>query len=313
MSGSAVAQRSREPRRVAVLMPYPDGDAEGMARLDAFSASLAEVGWTAQRLQLVTRWGGGSAEGIKAGARDIVASHPDLILAVTTPAAIACASETQTIPILFASVTDPVGIGIVANLASSGRNVTGFTNFEFAVGGKWLQLLQAIVPGAQRAAVLFSPKTAPYAPAFIQVIEAAARATTIKIEPLPVSDPSQLREAFERVALGPDSALLVIPDVFTTTNRDSITRLANERGAAAIYPFRFFAVSGGLVSYGFDQIDPYRRAARYADRILHGENPSDLPIQHPTTFEMVINLKTAQQIGIEVPPSTLAQANEVIE
>jgi putative tryptophan/tyrosine transport system substrate-binding protein len=308
---AALAQQTGKSARIAVLMPYPVGDAEGRARLDAFTDALSEFRWADGRSPRIdTEWAGGSADRIRAAAKEIVASHPDLILAVTTPVATACASETTTVPIIFASVTDPVGIGIVANLASSGRNVTGFTNFEFSVGGKWLQIVRAIAPHVKRVAVLFSPKTAPYAPAFVEV---AARELPLVPQALGLGDAGELKEAFQALAQGRDTALLVLPDVFTTTNRESITRLANENGLPAIYPFRFFALAGGLVSYGFDQIDPYRRAAQYADRILRGENPATLPIQHPTNFEMVINLQTARQLGIEVSPTILAQANEVIE
>jgi putative tryptophan/tyrosine transport system substrate-binding protein len=311
---AAFAQHSSKSARIAVLMPYPEGDAEGRARLNAFTDALSEFRWAdGKNLQVDTEWAGGSADRIRTATKEIVASHPDLILAVTTPVATACASETTTVPILFVSVTDPVGIGIVANLASSGRNVTGFTNFEFSVGGKWLQIVRGIAPHVKRVAVLFSPRTAPYAPAFMEVVEIAARELSLNPQPLGLGDAGELKEAFQALAQRRDTALLVLPDVFTTTNRESITRLANENGLPAIYPFRFFALAGGLVSYGFDQIDPYRRAAQYADRILRGESPATLPIQHPTTFEMVINLKTARQLGIEVSPTILAQANEVIE
>ena len=262
-----------------MLMPYPVSDAEGRARLDAFTDALSEFRWAdGKSPRIDTEWAGGSADRIRAAAKEIVASHPDLILAVTTPVATACASETTTVPIIFASVTDPVGIGIVANLASSGRNVTGFTNFEFSVGGKWLQIVRAIAPHVKRVAVLFSPKTAPYAPAFMRVVEIAARELSFVPQALGLGDAGELKETFQALAQRRDTALLILPDVFTTTNRESITRLADENGLPAIYPFRFFALAGGLVSYGFDQIDPYRRAAQYEIAILRGENPATLPI-----------------------------------
>src|SRR3954468_12328151 len=179
-------------------MPYPTGDTEGQARLDAFSQSLADLGWRdGSNLRLDTEWAGASAERITAAARDIAASRPDLILAVTTPVATACANETRTVPIIFASVTDPVGIGIVANLASSGRNVTGFTNFEFSVGGKWLQIVRGVAPHVKRVAVLFSPKTAPYAPAFMRVVEIAARELSLAAQALGLADAGELKEAFQ--------------------------------------------------------------------------------------------------------------------
>src|SRR3954452_6675303 len=195
-SASALAQHSGRQVRIAVLMPYPTGDSEGQARLDAFSESLAGLGWRdGGNLRLDTEWAGASAERIMAAAREIAASRPDLILAVTTPVATACAKETTTVPIIFGSVTDPVGIGIVENLASSGRNVTGFTNFEFSVGGKWLGIVQAIAPQVRRAAVLFSPNTAPYAPAFLDVMNTAGRALSLDIQSLPMNDASGLAEA----------------------------------------------------------------------------------------------------------------------
>src|SRR3954469_14298942 len=193
---AAFAQHSSKSARIAVLMPYPEGDAEGRARLNAFTDALSEFRWAdGKNLRIDTEWAGGSAERMRSAAKEIVASHPDLILAVTTPVATACASETTTVPILFASVTDPVGIGIVAKLASSGRNVTGFTNFEFSVGGKWLGIIQAIAPQVRRAAVLFSPKTAPYAPAFMEVVNTAGRALGLKVQPLPLTDAAGIAEA----------------------------------------------------------------------------------------------------------------------
>src|SRR3954467_9100671 len=232
---AAFAQHSSKSARIAVLMPYPEGDAEGRARLNAFTDALSEFRWAdGKNLQVDTEWAGGSADRIRTATKEIVASHPDLILAATTPVATACASETTTVPILFVSVTDPVGIGIVANLASSGRNVTGFTNFEFSVGGKWLQIVRAIAPHVKRVAVLFSPKTAPYAPAFIEVVNTAGRALSLEIQSLPVTDASRLAEAIKQSGEKRDSALLILPDVFTTTNRESITRLANEHHVPAI-------------------------------------------------------------------------------
>ena len=197
---AALAQQTGKSARIAVLMPYPVGDAEGRARLDAFTDALSEFRWADGRSPRIdTEWAGGSADRIRAAAKEIVASHPDLILAVTTPVATACASETTTVPIIFASVTDPVGIGIVANLASSGRNVTGFTNFEFSVGGKWLQIVRAIAPHVKRVAVLFSPKTAPYAPAFMRVVEVAARELSLVPQALGLGDAGELKEAFAGV------------------------------------------------------------------------------------------------------------------
>src|SRR3954451_10100096 len=215
----ASAQQPEKSARIAVLMPYPLGDAEGRARLDAFRDALAELRWAdGKNLRIDAEWAGGSADRIRAAAKEIVASHPDLILAVTTPVATECASETTTVPIIVASVTDPVGIGNVANLASSGRNVTGFTNFEFSVGGKWLQIVRGIAPHVKRVAVLFSPRTAPYAPAFMEVVEIAARELSLNPQPLGVGDAGELNEAFQALAQSRDTALLILPDVFTTTN-----------------------------------------------------------------------------------------------
>jgi putative tryptophan/tyrosine transport system substrate-binding protein len=202
-SSPASPQRSGRQVRIAVLMPYPTGDSEGQARLDAFSQSLADLGWSeGKNLRLDTEWAGASGERIMAAAREIAASRPDLILAVNTPVATAAAKETRTVPIIFASVTDPVGIGIVENLASSGRNVTGFTNFEFSVGGKWLGIIQAIAPQVRRAAVLFSPNTAPYAPAFLDVMNTAGRALSLDIQTVPVTDASGLAEATKEPVRG---------------------------------------------------------------------------------------------------------------
>ena len=307
------AQQARRPVRIAVLLPSTIRNLDGPARADAFVKALVDLGWVEGRtLNVETHWLGDNPERLRQDARQVVAGRPDLILAATNPLVIACIAETRTLPIVFVSVTDPVGAGIVGNLASSGRNITGFTNFDFALGAKWVAVMRSMVPGVRRAAVLYNPGTAPYGPSFLKLVETAGRAVGIDVSELATDQAGELAAKLKALADTQDAMLFVTPDVFTTANRDDITRLANENGLPSIYPFRFFALAGGLISYGFDRIEPYRRAGLYAHRILRGDDPAALPIQNPTHLEMVINLKTARLLGIEVPPTLLAEANEVV-
>ena len=246
-------------------------------------------------------------------ARELVVRQPDLIVAVGTPATSAVIRETSTIPIVFTQVSDPVGGGLVTNLARPGGNVTGFTLFEFSIGSKWLQTIKEIAPNVTRVAVLFNPTTAPYAPLYLRSIEDGTSSFAVDFSTLPLKDAVELEPTIKTFAATPNSALIVLTDTFTTVNRDRIIALAAKYRLPALYPYRFFAQSGGLVSYGVDTLEQYPRAAAYADRILKGEKPGDLPIQQPTKYELVINLKTANALGLTVPPSLLATADEVIE
>jgi ABC-type uncharacterized transport system substrate-binding protein len=250
---------------------------------------------------------------MRASARELIDLRPDLILGMTTPAVRALVQETTSIPILFANIVDPLGRGLISNMARPGGNVTGFLNFEFSMGGKWLEMLKQIAPAVTRVAIIFNPHTAPYANSFMRVAEAAAPSVGVEPVAAGVHDEGELERAMSDFAAQPAGGLIILPDTFTTNHRDLIVALAARFGLPAVYPLRVFATSGGLISDGGDPTDIFRRAASYVDRILKGANPGDLPVQAPAKFELVINLKTANSLGLNVPPMLLARADEVIE
>jgi putative tryptophan/tyrosine transport system substrate-binding protein len=235
-----------------------------------------------------------------------------VIVAATTPGIAALLRETRTIPIVFVQVADPVGQGFIANLARPGGNITGFTNFEFSLGGKWLEMLKEIAPQVARVALIFNPDTLPHA-AFVDSFETAAPSFAVQSVPISVHGPTEIEVAINAFAQEPNGGLVVLPDITFAVHRHQIIGLAAKYHLPAIYGFSYFAKDGGLVSYGPDPVDPFRRAPAYVDRILKGTNPGELPVQAPTKFELVINLKTAKTLGLTVPPSLIARANEVIE
>jgi putative tryptophan/tyrosine transport system substrate-binding protein len=235
------------------------------------------------------------------------------LISVTTPATSALAHETTTIPIIFMQVSDPVGSGLVTNLARPSGNITGFTNFEYSMGGKWLETLKEAAPHIARVGVLFNPETAPYVKFYIESIKVGAGPTGIEVTALTTRDAANLDTTIAEFAKDAKGGLIVPSDIFTTVNRDLIVATAAKYQVPAVYPFRFFAVNGGLISYGIENIDLYRRAAAYADNILRGAKVADLPIQQPTKFELIINLKTAKALGLTLPASLLTRADEVIE
>ena len=310
----AIAQPSDRMRRIALLSGLAATDPETQARVAALQEGLKELGWTeGHNLSIDFRWGSGEREQMRAFARELIELKPDLILGMTTPAVTALVDETKTIPILFVNIVDPLGRGLISNMARPGGNVTGFLNFEFSMGGKWLETLKQIAPAVRSVALLFNLHTAPYANFFIRVAEAAA--PSFGVEPIAagVHDDGELERAVADFAAKPAGGLIILPDSFTTGHRDLITALAARYRLPAVYPLRVFAASGGLISDGGDPIDIFRRAASYVDRILKGANPGDLPVQTPTKFELVINLKTANALGLNVQPMLLARADEVIE
>jgi ABC-type uncharacterized transport system substrate-binding protein len=246
-------------------------------------------------------------------ARELVELKPDLIVAVTTPAVAALLQETRTLPIVFVQVIDPLGRGFISSLARPGGNVTGFVTFEFSMGGKWLETLKQVAPRIVRVALIFHPQTAPFSGSFVRVIEAAAPSFAVETTVMPVHNGAELESAVAAFAAKPGGGLIILPDLFNTSHRDTIVALAARHRVPAVYPFRYFAVSGGLISDGVDTGDLYRRSASYVDRILKGAKPGELPIQAPSKFELVINLKTAKALGLDVPPMLLARADEVIE
>jgi putative ABC transport system substrate-binding protein len=309
----ARAQQSNRQRLVGVLLAMVPGDPEAQLRVKAFEAGLRELGWTEGRnLRLEYRWTPGDASLLRKQATELVGLAPDVILATSTPV-LAALRQDNPLPVVFVQVTDPVGGGFVPNLARPGGSLTGFTSFEFTIGGKWLEALKHVAPAVTRVALVFNPDTAPFAHMFWQPVEAAAPSFDVEPIQAPVRDVGEMERAIAAFARYANGGLMVLPDVSTTNHRDLIIALAAWHRLPAVYPYRFFAASGGLMSYGSDVADIYRRAASYVDRILKGAIPGDLPVQAPTKFEFVINLKTANALGLTVPPRWLGRADEVIE
>jgi putative tryptophan/tyrosine transport system substrate-binding protein len=310
---AARAQQSARKRRIGVLMALSESDPEAKARVKAFEQGLHDWGWVKEQNLLIDyRWTVADITPIQSHAAELVRSAPELIIANSTPVLAALRQETRTIPLVFVQVIDPVTRGFVATLARPSGNITGFTNFEFPMGSR-VEVLKEVAPVIARVAIIYNPETAPYGEEFFRQIKAAASSLTIEAIDAPVRQPADLQRTIVQVAAKPHGGLIVIPDAFTSVHRDLIVELAAQHRLPAIYPFRYFAMSGGLVSYGVDSPDIFRRSASYVDRILKGESPSELPVQAPTKFELVINLKTAKSLGLEVPSRLLALADEVIE
>jgi putative ABC transport system substrate-binding protein len=311
---SAICQPSERTRRIGMLSGFAASDPEAQTRVAALQQGLTELGWSEGRnVSFDFRWSTSRADEMRAFAKELVELRPDVILGMTTPAVTALVNETKTIPIVFVNIVDPLGRGFISNLARPGANVTGFLNFEFSMGGKWLETLNRIAPAVKRVAVLFNPDAAPFAPSFVRVVEATAPSFGMQPFAAGVRDPGELERSVSDFAAKPAGGLVILPDAFTVGHRDAIVALAARHRLPAIYPMRVFAASGGLISEGGDPIDLFRRAADYVDRILKGANPGDLPVQAPAKFELVINMKTAQALGIELAPMLLARADEVIE
>jgi putative ABC transport system substrate-binding protein len=307
------AQPAERVRRIGVLMPYDENEPVAKTRLSAFTHALADLGWTDGRnVRMNLRWGGDDINRIRALAQEFVGLEPDIILTTGTATTAALQRETRTIPIVFANVGDPVASGIVARLDRPSGNITGFATAEASLGGKWLELLSEITPGLKRAAIMFNPDTAP-ASAYMPSLETAAR--SLKVVPIiaPVHGDGEIETAVIALAREPGGGLVVMPDVFTLAHRAPIISAAARNNVPAVYSLSAFARDGGLLSYGTDQVDQWRGAATYVDRILRGAKPGDLPVQFPTKYEMVVNLKAAKALGLAVPPSILLRADEVIE
>jgi putative ABC transport system substrate-binding protein len=301
-------------RRIGVLTAYAESDPVAQVRVVAFRDKLQKLGWTEGRnIRIDYRWAAGDREAMQRFAKELVALRPDLIFSVNTPTTAALLQQTHTIPIVFAVVTDPVGSGFVASLPRPGGNATGFTLMEPTMAGKWLELLKEIAPRAARVAFLFNPVTAPYAEYFLKPLKAAAPSFGVEAIAAPVRDTSELESVVVAQAREPNSGLIVTPDSFMDVHRAEVTSLAARYRLPAVYPFRQFPEVGGLISYGNDQLDNYRRAAIYVDRILRGAKPSELPVQAPVKFELVINLKSAKALGLDVPVQLQQRADEVIE
>jgi putative ABC transport system substrate-binding protein len=312
----AEAQPREGMRRIGVLTTFSESDAAVQARQAAFRKRLEELGWRdGQAIRVEYRWAAGDPARLRLFARELVGAHPDVIFAVTTPAVAALLKETRTIPIVFAQVSDPIGSGFVASLSRPGGNVTGFTdiNIQPSVGGKWLELVKEIAPAVRRAAMIYNPAMAPFAPYFLHPFEAAGRVLSVQTSAAAVHSDADVEGAMVALTRQPGGAFAVMPDAFTIAHRNPIVSLAARYRLPGIYPDRLFAEIGGLLSYGVDTEDLFRRAAEYVDRILKGAKPAELPVQAPTKFALVINLKTAADLDLTVPAMLLVGAAEVIE
>jgi putative ABC transport system substrate-binding protein len=310
----ARAQQTERARRLAALMQYTEDNPQGQRWLAAFRDDLQKLGWIEGRdLHINYRWGGTDINLLQKLAKEIVAAKPDVIFSSSSLPTRVLKQETSTIPIIFGNIVDPVGQGLVANMARPGGNVTGFVNLEPSVTGKYLELLKEIAPRVSRAAIFYNPATAPYHEIYLKPLKAAAASLGIALIPAPVRDLAELESIMAAQAREPDCGLIAMPDGFNTSNYQEIVAFAARYKLPTVYSDLVTARAGGLLAYGNDIADNYRRAAVYVDRILKGEKPADLPVQFPVKFELVINLKTAKALGLEVPVQLQQLADEVIE
>jgi putative tryptophan/tyrosine transport system substrate-binding protein len=310
---AARAQQSERTRRIGVLLNIRADDPQSQARLAAFAQGLQRLGWTiGQNILLDYRWGSGDAEAMRQHANELVALAPDVILAHSSAALAPLLQVTRTIPIVFTIVADPVSAGYVEGLARPGGNATGFTNFEYGIAGKWLELLKEIAPSVTRVAVLRESAIAA-GPAQVGALQGSAPSLGVELRPVDVRDAAEIERAITAFAQSSNGGLIVTGSPAAVVHRELIVSLAARHRLPAVYNTRLYAASGGLVSYGPDFVDQFRQAAGYIDRILKGEKPGDLPVQAPTKYDLVINLKTAKALGVEIPPTLLARADEVIE
>jgi putative ABC transport system substrate-binding protein len=312
---AAPAQQPERVRRIGLLMGIAESDPAQQSFVSAFTQALQGLGWhNGRNIQIAYRWGAGDADKIQSFAREFVEQKPDLIVAHTTPVVAALKQQTSTIPIVFTQVSDPIGSHFVDSLARPGGNITGFTNLEASMGAKLTELLKEVVPNTSLVALMFNPATSPDGGSyFMAPVEAAAPLLKVRVVAAPVHTPAEIESIIVSLAHEPNTSLIVMPDIFILAHREQIIALADRYRLPAAYAYRLFPVSGGLMSYGTDLADLFRRAAPYVDRILKGEKPADLPVQIPIKYELVINLKTAKAFGLEVPLSVQQRADEVIE
>jgi putative tryptophan/tyrosine transport system substrate-binding protein len=309
---AARAQQGERVHRVGVLINLAADDPELPVRMAAFIKGMEALGWSDGRnVKIDTRWGAADPQRIGEYAAELVALAPDVILASGTVTVEVLQKATRTLPIVFVQVTDPVGVGYVASLARPGGNITGFTHFEYGLSGKWLELLKQIAPGVTRAAIIREPTTLGIGQ--LAAIQSVAPSLGVELSPVDVRDAAEIERALAAFARASNGGLIVTTSAPAALHRDLIIELVARHRLPTVYPFSYYVTSGGLISYGPNTIDPYRRAASYIDRILKGEKPADLPVQAPTKYELVINLKTARALGLEVPPTLLARADAVIE
>jgi putative ABC transport system substrate-binding protein len=313
MPVAANAQRRGPIRRLGVLTPWPITDTEAQSRVGAFTQALQQLGWTSgQNIHIDFRWGDGTADRTRKHATELIALGPDIILALSSAATAPVLEATRNVPIVFAGVADPVAAGYVESLARPGGNATGFTVYEYSIGGKWLELLKEIAPSLTRVAVLRETGIAVGAGVF-GAIQALAPALRMELRAVNVRDAGEIERAFTAFAQAPNSGVIASGGPSQASHRELIVKLAAKHRLPTIYNARFFVAGGGLISYGPDFLDQSRRAATYVDRILNGEKPADLPVQAPTKYELAINLKTAEALGVTVPESLLLTATEVFE
>ena len=308
---SVRAQEGGTTRRIGALIALTENDSEGQVRVQAFRLGLQQLGWVEGRnLHIDYRWSGASVERARSAAAELLAFRPDVIFAGNTTALVALRQVTSTLPIVFAQVADPLARGYVASLARPGGNITGFALYESGMAAKWVEVLTELAPRTTSIGVIYGPGNA--AQSYLPEIERALP-PSVRLTPYAVHSPSELEQAMERIGSVPNAALIVLSGSLVGLHRDLIILLAVKYRLPLVYPYRYFAAAGGLMSYGPDVIDQYRRAASYVDRVLKGEKPADLPVQFPTKYSFVINLKTAKSLGLEIPDKLLALADEVIE
>jgi putative ABC transport system substrate-binding protein len=307
------AQQGERMRRIGVLMNFAPDDAESSARVTALAQGLQQLGWTDGRnVRIDYRWGAADVDRGRKSAAELVALAPDVILASTSASTEPLLQATRSVPIVFVNVVDPVGAGFVDSLAQPGGNTTGFTLYEYGISAKWLELLKEIAPGVKRAAVIRNAAEASGIGQYA-VILAAAPSVDVEVRPIGVKEPAEIERGVTGFVRASNGGLIVTASTLAGVNRNLIIEVAARHRLPAIYPFRYYAASGGLISYGPDTLEPYRRAAAYIDRILRGEKAADLPVQAPTKYDLVVNLKTAKTLGLDMPPMLLARADEVIE
>jgi putative ABC transport system substrate-binding protein len=312
----ARAQQGGRVRRIGLLMGVVEGDPEGGKYLSVFQEALRALGWGDRQNVQIDYRAAADLEGMRSRALELISLGPELIVTYTTPATNAVRQVTRSVPILFVAVSDPIGTGFVESFSRPGGNITGFTNFEATMGSKWLELLHDIAPSVKRVAMLFNPATANAGASggvYLQSMKAAAGVLGIDLTVSPINDPADIDGAFAAMAESPDGGFIVMPNVFTATNRERIVAQAARFRIPTVYPLPLFVTAGGLISYGIDYRDQFRLAASYADRILKGGKAADLPVQQPTKFKLAINRKTAKALGLSVPQTLLASADEVIE
>ncbi len=305
-------QASEGPRRVGMLVGMAN-EPEGQIRVAAFKQNLARLGWVdGKNLQLDIRWSSGDLDRTKAYADELIGLAPDVLVGASAPVAVTLQQRTRSIPIVFLVVPDPIRNGIVTNQARPDGNLTGFTNFKSSMGAKWLEILREIAPSVGRLGLMFDPAAIPRGRQYITSIEDAARPFGIELENLIIHSAADVERTIAQFAREPNSGLIVLPDNAMVSHRQLIVSSAAKHGLPAIYPYRYFATDGGLISYGIDTVDLYARAAPYVDRILRGAKPADLPVQEPAKFELVINKTAAKNLGLDISPVLMAYANEVI-